>query len=222
MGAVIWQLNDCWPAASWSSIDYYGRWKALHYYARRFFAPLMISCEEEGMLSQNANINAQPYELHKAFRLCVANETLESQRTEVCWALRSASGAVKREGSAIMETEALSSRWLEQVEVPEADAFEDYVSYEMRQQGALKGEGTVLFVPPKFFRFQDPHLTVWLEGKEISVSADAYARGVEIRNEEDDLILSDNYFDMNPGIKKVRILKGEPEGLRVRSVYSIR
>lgn len=38
MGTVIWQLNDCWPAASWSSIDYYGRWKALHYYAKRFFA----------------------------------------------------------------------------------------------------------------------------------------------------------------------------------------
>ncbi|MBR6003161.1 MAG: glycoside hydrolase family 2 protein, partial [Lachnospiraceae bacterium] len=45
MGAIYWQLNDCWPVASWASIDYYGRWKALHYYAKRFFAPLMISCE---------------------------------------------------------------------------------------------------------------------------------------------------------------------------------
>ena len=37
MGAIYWQLNDCWPVISWSSIDYYGRWKALHYYAKRFF-----------------------------------------------------------------------------------------------------------------------------------------------------------------------------------------
>lgn len=43
MGSLYWQLNDCWPVASWSSIDYYGRWKALHYYARRFYDDVLIS-----------------------------------------------------------------------------------------------------------------------------------------------------------------------------------
>ena len=43
MGSLFWQLNDCWPVASWSSIDYYGRWKALQYYARRFYAPVLVS-----------------------------------------------------------------------------------------------------------------------------------------------------------------------------------
>ena len=43
MGSIFWQLNDCWPVASWSSIDYYGRWKALQYYARRFYAPILVS-----------------------------------------------------------------------------------------------------------------------------------------------------------------------------------
>ncbi|MCJ7825449.1 MAG: glycoside hydrolase family 2 protein, partial [Anaerolineales bacterium] len=42
-GTLYWQLNDCWPVASWSSLDYFGRWKALHYAARRFYAPLMLS-----------------------------------------------------------------------------------------------------------------------------------------------------------------------------------
>ncbi len=42
-GALYWQINDCWPVASWSSIDYYGTWKALHYYAKRFFAPILVS-----------------------------------------------------------------------------------------------------------------------------------------------------------------------------------
>jgi beta-mannosidase len=46
-GSLYWQLDDCWPGTSWSSIDYFGRWKALHYFARRFFAPVLASVVEE-------------------------------------------------------------------------------------------------------------------------------------------------------------------------------
>ena len=52
MGSLYWQLNDCWPAASWSSIDYTGRWKALQYYARRFYSEILVSSQAE-----NGNIN---------------------------------------------------------------------------------------------------------------------------------------------------------------------
>ena len=54
------------------SIDYYGRWKALHYYAKRFFAPFMISCEEEGLMTQTLNVNAEPFDVKKSIRLSVA------------------------------------------------------------------------------------------------------------------------------------------------------
>jgi beta-mannosidase len=47
-GTLIWQLNDCWPVASWASLDYFGRWKALHYAAKRFYAPLLLSVAEQG------------------------------------------------------------------------------------------------------------------------------------------------------------------------------
>ena len=47
MGSIYWQLNDCWPVASWSSLDYFGRWKALHYFARRFYAPILVSPHQE-------------------------------------------------------------------------------------------------------------------------------------------------------------------------------
>ena len=52
MGGIFWQLNDCWPVASWSSIDYFGRWKALQFYARRFYAPILVSPHvEDGALA---------------------------------------------------------------------------------------------------------------------------------------------------------------------------
>jgi beta-mannosidase len=43
MGSLYWQLNDCWPVASWASTDYYRKWKALHYAARRAFEPVLIA-----------------------------------------------------------------------------------------------------------------------------------------------------------------------------------
>ena len=46
-GAMYWQFNDCWPVASWSSVDYFGRYKALQYSARRFNAPFAVTAEEE-------------------------------------------------------------------------------------------------------------------------------------------------------------------------------
>jgi beta-mannosidase len=47
-GSLYWQLDDCWPVASWSGIDYFGRWKALHYAAKRFFAPVLVSPVDDG------------------------------------------------------------------------------------------------------------------------------------------------------------------------------
>ena len=60
------------------------------------------------------------------------------------------------------------------------------------------------------------------EGEELVVEASAFAKSVEILNEADDMLLEDNYFDMNAGEKRVRILKGKPEGLKIRSVFDIR
>ncbi len=47
MGTLYWQLNDCWPVASWASIDSYGRWKACQYMAKHFYAPLLVSGVED-------------------------------------------------------------------------------------------------------------------------------------------------------------------------------
>ncbi len=223
MGAIYWQLNDCWPVASWSSIDYCGRLKALHYYAKRFFAPLMLSCEEQGMMSSGKVLNWQHFdEFEKSIRLNVANETREDAVVTVRWALRNPKAEILQSGEQQVTVPALTSVWLDKVEFPDADVYTQYISYEMEKDGAVISEGTVNFSYPKYFRYEDPKLTCRVIGDEIEVTASAYAKSVEILNEKEDLILSDNYFDMNAGTKRVKVESGDVDSLRLRSVYDIR
>ncbi len=223
MGAIVWQLNDCWPVISWSSIDYCGRWKALHYVEKRFFAPLLISCQEEGMMTQEVDMNREHFVFEKSIRLNVANETMEEQCVHVSWAVRNGKAQVIRDGGMQeVKVPALASVWLDKVLLPEVDVFSEYVSYEMRKDGEVVSDGTVIFSYPKYFRYEDPKLSFCVEGDEIVVSAKAYAKSVEILNKEEDLILSDNYFDLNGDEKRVKIVSGKAEGIRVRSVFDIR
>ena len=221
MGAVIWQLNDCWPVASWSSIDYFGRWKALHYYAKRFFAPVLISCHEEGILSQDTNVNAEPFQLKKSARLSVSNETLRDFVGTVRWSLRRPDASVIEEWSFPVTVPALSAVWLPEQDFSERDTYGCYYAYELCDAAdRCVGQGTVLFCAPKHFRFADPELCARRAGDEIVVSAKAYARSVEIRCGAD-VVLEDNFFDMNAGERRVRILRGEPGAITLRSVYDI-
>jgi beta-mannosidase len=222
MGAVYWQLNDIWPVASWASIDYFGRWKALHYFAKRFFQPLMISCEEEGLLTQDSNVNAEPYELKKSFRLCIANETMEQKQLTVQWEIRDTSARILREEIKTLSVEPLSSISLEKIEVPELVINDEYISYHLLEGTSIVSEGTVILSVPKFFHWQNPHLAYAIDGDSIIVKASAYAKSVEIQNADQDMILSDNYFDMNGGEKRVQVISGNPEGIVLRSVFDIR
>ncbi len=222
MGSVIWQLNDCWPVASWSSIDYFGRWKALHYYARRFYAPVLISCHEEGILSQDTNVNAEPFALKKSARLNVSNETLKDFTGLVRWSLRRPDASVIEEGTQPVTVPAQSVVWLAEQDFSDRDTYGCYYAYELTDaEGNLVGDGTVLFCAPKHFRFEDPRLEARLEGDEVVVTAHGYARSVELRCGPD-VVLEDNYFDMNGGTRRVKVLRGTPEAVCARSVYSIR
>ena len=222
MGAVVWQLNDCWPVASWASIDYYGRWKALQYYEKRFFAPVLISCHEEGILSQNTNVNAEPFQLEKSAQLNISNETLEEFRGTARWALRRPDASVIEEGEYQVICPALSAVWMPRENFDEYDTYGTYFSYELVDENEnLVGSGSVLFCPPKHFAFEDPNLQAFVDGDEIIVTAEKYARSVEIQAGAD-TVLEDNYFDMNAGTRRVKILRGSVDSVSVRSVYDIR
>lgn len=222
MGAIIWQLNDIWPVASWASIDYYGRWKALHYAAKRFFAPVMISAEEEGELSQNPKINEyHPAPLEKSFRLNVCNETLRDVTGEVVWALRTPDGEIVRQGHQALTIPAMSAKWLDKVDCADASLTGHYVSFAFVVDDVAVSEGTCIFCAPKHFEFTDPQLTAETHGDTIIVTSRAYAKQVWLESEDADLLLDDNAFDMNPGTKVVRVLRGAAEKVRVRSVWDL-
>lgn len=222
MGAIIWQLNDIWPVASWASIDYYGRWKALHYAAKRFFAPVMISAEEEGELSQNPKINEyHPAPLEKSFRLNVCNETLRDVTGEVVWALRTPDGAIVRQNQQTLTIPAMSAKWLDKVDCADASLTGHYVSFAFVVDDVAVSEGTCIFCAPKHFEFVDPRLTVETRGDTLVVTSHAYAKQVWLESEDADLLLDDNAFDMNPGTKVVRVLRGTAEKVRVRSVWDL-
>lgn len=223
MGAVIWQLNDCWPVASWAGIDYFGRWKALQYYARRFFAPVLVSCHEEGLVNQeDISVNTEHIDPRKTARLNVSNETMEAFAGRIDWSLRRPDASVIEEGRFDVAVPALDALWLPEQDFTKYGPYDCYYAYRLTDRaGRTVGEGSVLFCAPKHFRFQDPGLTVRLEGNEAVVTASAYARSVEIQCGPD-ILLEDNYFDMNGGERRVKILRGEAQDAAVRSVYDIR
>lgn len=222
MGAIIWQLNDIWPVSSWASIDYYGRWKALHYAAKRFFAPVMISAEEEGELSQNPKINEyHPAPLEKSFRLNVCNETLRDVTGEVVWALRTPDGAIVRQNQQTLTIPAMSAKWLDKVDCADASLTGHYVSFAFVVDDVALSEGTCIFCAPKHFEFTDPQLTAETHGDTIIVTSHAYAKQVWLESEDADLLLDDNAFDMNPGTKVVRVVRGTAEKVRGRSVWDL-
>lgn len=223
MGTLYWQLNDIWPTASWSSIDYYGRFKALHYVAKRFYNPILISCKETGEKTTRYYPTLHPsVEYETKAQLCVTNETRSDIHGVAAWALRDHTGNILQEGETELTVPALSAVWLEEMDFCKTDVDHHYMSYEFRMDGEVVSEGTVLFTVPKYFCFKDPRLTYEINGDEITVYADSYASYVEIDSPDTDIILSDNYFDMNAGSKTVKILEGTPKTIELRSVYDIR
>ncbi len=224
MGALYWQLNDIWPVASWASIDYYGRYKALQYVAKRFFAPVMISCHEIGETTTRPYVIMEPEHIDYSTeaRLCVANETREAVSGQVCWQLRTTAGEVLQEGAENVTVPALTSLWLDNMDFHKTNVEHNYLSFRFVVDGETVSEGSVLFTAPKHFLFADPKLRYELNGDEITVYAESYAKYVEIDSPDSDFILSDNYFDMDPGKKTVKILEGTPKNIRLRSVYDIR
>ena len=223
MGVTFWQLNDCWPAASWSSIDYFGRWKALHYAAKRFFAPVLVSACDEGT----------KVSLH------VSNETLNKIDGKLTWNLRDSKSNIIKSSEKPIEVDKLSSKLCESLNFENMLDTDDkkrnsYLEFKLFRGSEEISCGTVLFVKSKHFNFYDPELAFDVSECEdkfvIHVSSKAYAKFVEVDLKDTDAVFSDNYFDLSAGdiktiyVKKENISKNiSPEEfknqIKIRSLF---
>lgn len=208
MGSLFWQLNDCWPVASWASVDYFGRWKALQYGARRFFEPLLVSACEEGT----------SVELH------VTNENLVRAEGTLTWKFLHVDKGLIREKSIACAVGRLHSDCIEKLDFSEEiktpeDFRKYYLAYALVSDGKEVGCGTVMFVPAKHFEFKKPNIRCErIDEKSFRLNADTFCKFVDVEFEED-TILSDNFFDLVPGQEK--IITAENEMSEPPVIYSL-
>lgn len=225
-GALYWQLNDCWPVASWSSIDYYGRWKALHYAARRFYAPVLLSAEDDG----------------PRVALHVTSDLRAPWRGIVRWSLETVDGQVLASGGEPVVVPPLDS-----VQACALDFTDHLIAgpsitlrpnlrrdvvlvYELWQDGNRISLGILPFVPDKHLELPDPNLRVAIRetdgGFAIDVTAGHLARFVWLELDGADVVFSDNCFDVPAGRTVTVTLPSLPgwtaervrQSLRVRSL----
>jgi beta-mannosidase len=193
MGSIFWQLNDCWPVASWSSIDYFGRWKALQYYARRFYSPLLVSPHVE---DGNFNVyvisdKTAPTAARLRLRLfTLAGKSLSDSTQEI---------QVPEFSSKIYIQRPLS----EFVNANSTDAANIFAVADLLVDGKSVSSNVLYFVPAKLVTLPQPQISVDLaksgDAYRLRLSSPALARSVYISFGALDASPSDNYFDLIPG-----------------------
>jgi beta-mannosidase len=193
MGSIFWQLNDCWPVASWSSIDYFGRWKALQYYARRFYAPVLVSPHVEG----------------GALKVYIVSDKVKAEPATLRARLMDFDGKVLLEESHEISVAPLSSKvyldWplKKMTDAGAQDTSRVFVVAELTGGGTQISRNIVYLAPTKGVHLKPAQLKVDATGDngnyKIRINSPVLARSVYLSFGELDVQVSDNYFDLLPG-----------------------
>ncbi|WHY71720.1 beta-mannosidase [Fictibacillus enclensis] len=217
MGTLYWQMNDCWPVASWASMDYYGRWKALHYYAKKSFQDVMVSID--GTNSEKVDVHVISDQLDPVEGTLISR--LLNFQGEV---IREFKDAVNLEGNTGNVILSLSTAELLDGQNPAGTVL----------QAELVADERVIdwkehyFVSGKELKLQKPVLSITrVSDSEYMIETNTLAKQVWL-SAENEGVFSDNYFDLIPGRpKRIQFFErkdgalvfGSPENLEVQSMY---
>ena len=162
MGALYWQLNDCWPVASWSSLEFNGRWKALHHVARRFFAPAIVAAHVPG--EEETTINNYRRTSVREVALYTVYDAPEPAAGELRWDLFRFDGRVVRSGRkrvALRYGESVCQQTLDLAKPMQAHGRDNlYLRIALDIGGVRVSEQTVFLAPPRFLALPKARTTV--------------------------------------------------------------
>ncbi len=216
MGSLYWQINDCWPVASWSSTDYYQNWKALQYYVKKGFEQVLVS----------------PYEDKIKFKVGIVNDRLEPINAELRLRLMDFDGKIIWEEASLVEIQANSS----------ADYF-DVNKYEYRykyrkqlsrlvfttelvENGKVLSKNSYYFLPYKELKIPQSNVEYTIaktvSGFNIELKTDKLAKNVYLQIGDEKGFFSDNYFDLLPGDKVSINLKTKISETKLKEILTVR
>ena len=191
-GSLYWQLDDCWPVTSWSSIDYFGRWKALHYAARRFFDEVLVSTlGERGVVTVWITSDRRASTpMHLRLRLIdFSGRVLWEKPSDLV-----VEGNTSKAYVSLTEAEALGG----------ADPGGVALVAEATAAGVTLSRSVHYFVKTRDLELPDPQIKLDVRpgrdgGLVVHASAQKLARAVRLTTDSEQGVFSDDYFDLLPG-----------------------
>ena len=195
MGTLYWQLDDVWPVASWSSVDYYGKWKALHYKVKELYKPVLVSpFEEDGKLN-----------------VYIVSDKKEDTEAVLTVELYDFNGKLINKYGKSLTIPANSSKvyFTENIKsLPNNHTVNDLVMVaKVITPEKTLAENEFFFVKPKDLALKKPNIKLKTEknetGYKLTVTTDTFAKDVYLSTENGEGFFTKNYFDIIPGIPVV-------------------
>ncbi|MBN3035544.1 MAG: glycoside hydrolase family 2 protein [Bacteroidales bacterium] len=191
MGTLYWQLNDCWPAISWSSIDHQGRWKALHYTAQDAYHNIALSCRQNDRITSVFIVSdsLKPF----TARLTTRVTGFDGQKL---WK--------KVSDITVPPQSAVKAMSLSAGELPSAwDPECSFLHAELETTMGIMAETVYYFVKPVHQKLPDARIGYEIRsiasGYQIRLWSDRLARFVRLDASPLQGTFSDNFFDLLPG-----------------------